>query len=194
VLITVTAIAVSAYLTGALGLLLIDDFKINLTIVAAFLTIIGYSINDTIVIYDRVREIRGKSPKITPEMINTAINQTLARTILTAWTVLLVTLILYIFGGEGIHGFAFAMIVGSISGTYSTLAIATPLTHHPRTLWVVTVVLAGLTLAGLAWMIPSPTLSKVLSVVILVLSAAALFGLYRNFSRQDRAGSRVAPA
>ena len=63
--ITVTAIAVSAFLTGIFGFLLIDDFKINLTIVAALLTIIGYSINDTIVIYDRVREIRGKSPQVT---------------------------------------------------------------------------------------------------------------------------------
>ncbi len=127
VLITVAAIAVSAYLTGALGFLLIDDFKINLTIVAALLTIIGYSINDTIVIYDRVREMRGKSPKVTPEMINTAINETLARTILTAWTVLLVTLILYFFGGAGLHGFAFAMTVGTITGAYSTVYIAAPL-------------------------------------------------------------------
>ena len=77
VLITVTAIAVSAYLTGIFGFLLVDDFKINLTVVAALLTIIGYSINDTIVIYDRVREVRGKSPQITAEMINNSINQTL---------------------------------------------------------------------------------------------------------------------
>ena len=127
VLITVTAIAVSAYLTGFLGFLLVDDFKINLTLVAALLTIIGYSINDTIVIFDRVREVRGKSPKITGEMINRSINQTLSRTLLTAWTVLLVTLILYIFGGAGIHGFAFAMTVGTITGAYSTVYIAAPI-------------------------------------------------------------------
>jgi SecD/SecF fusion protein len=127
VLVTVTAIAVSAYLTGIFGFLLIDDFKINLTIVAALLTIIGYSINDTIVIFDRVREIRGKSPRITGEMINTSINQTLSRTLLTAWTVLLVTLILYVFGGAGIHGFAFAMTIGTITGAYSTVYIAAPI-------------------------------------------------------------------
>jgi len=127
VLITITAIAVSAYLTDYLGFLLIDDFKINLTLVAALLTIIGYSINDTIVIFDRVREVRGKSPQITGEMINRSINQTLSRTLLTAWTVLLVTLILYIFGGAGIHGFAFAMTVGTITGAYSTVYIAAPI-------------------------------------------------------------------
>jgi len=174
--------------------LMLSDFRIDLNIIAALLTIVGFSINDTIVIFDRIRENRGRLATISARLINDSLNQTLSRTILTTLTVMMTLFVMYIFGGEGIHGFAFAMIVGSISGTYSTLAIATPLTHHPRTLWVVTVVLAGLTLAGLAWMIPSPTLSKVLSVVILVLSAAALFGLYRNFSRQDRAGSRVAPA
>ena len=127
VLITVTAIAISAYLTGVFGFLLVDDFKINLTIVAALLTIIGYSINDTIVIYDRIREIRGKSVKITAEMINNAINQTFARTILTAWTVFLVVFILYVFGGTGIHGFAYAMLVGTIVGAYSTVFIAAPI-------------------------------------------------------------------
>ncbi len=127
VLITITAIAVSAYLTGIFGFLLVDDFKINLTVVAALLTIIGYSINDTIVIYDRVREVRGKSPQITAEMINNSINQTLARTILTAWTVFLVVLILYVLGGAGIHGFAYAMLVGTITGAYSTVYIAAPI-------------------------------------------------------------------
>ena len=107
-------------------LLLIEPFKINLPIIAAFLTIIGYSINDTIVIFDRIREVRGKSPDLSPELVNLCINQTLSRTLLTSLTVFIVVLILYIFGGQGVHGFAFTLVVGTISGTYSTVYIATP--------------------------------------------------------------------
>ena len=111
----------------ALGPLLgLDDFKLNLSIVAAFLTIIGYSLNDTIVIFDRVREIRGRNPMLTPEMVNDSVNQTLSRTILTATTVFIVVAILYFVGGEGIHGFAFCMLVGTLVGTYSTVFIASP--------------------------------------------------------------------
>jgi SecD/SecF fusion protein len=91
------------------------------------LTIVGYSINDTIVIFDRVREIRGKSPDLTSELFNTSLNQTLSRTILTSLTVFVVVLILFFFGGEGIHGFSFAMVIGTISGVYSTVYIASPL-------------------------------------------------------------------
>ncbi len=128
VLVTLGAVALSIFLAPALGpVLLIDPLKINLPMIAAFLTIVGYSINDTIVTFDRLREIRGKSPNLTPEMVNQAINQTLARTILTSLTVMLVVFILYIFGGQGIHGFAFAMIVGCLAGVYSTVFIATPI-------------------------------------------------------------------
>jgi SecD/SecF fusion protein len=126
VLVTVAALAASSWLAGFLGFLLIEDFKISLTIVAALLTIVGYSINDTIVIFDRLREIRGKSPDITPAMVNLSLNQTLSRTILTSFTVLLVVVVLYGFGGPGIHGFAFSLLVGVISGSYSTIYIASP--------------------------------------------------------------------
>lgn len=107
--------------------LLITDFKINMTIVAALLTIVGYSINDTIVVFDRIRETRGRLGIVTPEIINTSINQTLSRTLMTAITTLLVLLIAYIFGGNSIRGFNFCMIVGIITGTYSSIAIAAPL-------------------------------------------------------------------
>ncbi len=107
--------------------LLLDPFKIDLPMVAAFLTLIGFSVNDTIVVFDRIREIKGKSPTLTAQMINTAINETLSRTILTALTAWLVVLILYIFGGEGLHGFAFALVIGLLSGTYSTVYIASPI-------------------------------------------------------------------
>jgi SecD/SecF fusion protein len=130
VLITLGAIAISYWLAmipGISTLLQIDQFKIDLPIVAAFLTLIGFSVNDTIVIFDRIREIKGKTPHLTNKMVNDAINQTLSRTILTSFTAWLVVVILYLFGGEGLHGFAFALVVGFLSGTYSTVYIATPI-------------------------------------------------------------------
>lgn len=126
VLVTLGAIAVSAWLADALGFLLIEEFKISLPIVAALLTIIGYSLNDTIVVFDRIREVRGKSPDLTGEMINRSINQTLGRTLLTSLTTLLVVGILYAIGGDGIHGFAYSLVVGVIVGTYSSIFVASP--------------------------------------------------------------------
>ncbi|MEK6237939.1 MAG: hypothetical protein N2C14_24775, partial [Planctomycetales bacterium] len=105
---------------------LIEPFKINLPMVAAFLTIIGYSLNDTIVVFDRVREVRGKSPDMTVDMLNRSINQTLGRTVLTSITTLLVVFILYAGGGAGIHGFAFALLTGVLVGTYSSIFVASP--------------------------------------------------------------------
>ena len=129
VLVMLGAIAFSSYLAlipGVSMITLIEPFKINLTIVAAFLTIIGYSVNDTIVVFDRIREIRGKSPVLTRQMVNDATNQTLSRTVLTSFTVLLVVLILYIFGGQAMHGFAFALFIGVLTGTYSSIYVAAP--------------------------------------------------------------------
>lgn len=113
--------------TGFGNSLLIGDFKINLDIIAALLTIIGFSINDTIVIFDRIRENRGRGGFLTPEVINNSINQTMSRTILTTFTAFLVVLIMYIWGGSGLRGFNFTLLVGMISGTYSTIAIAAPI-------------------------------------------------------------------
>ncbi|APW61584.1 protein translocase subunit SecD [Paludisphaera borealis] len=130
VLITLGALAVSYWLAlvpGLNSLLMIDQFKIDLPIVAAFLTLIGFSVNDTIVIFDRIREIKGKTPHLTSKLVNDAINQTLSRTILTSLTAWLVVVVLYVLGGEGLHGFAFALVVGFLSGTYSTIYIATPI-------------------------------------------------------------------
>ena len=135
VLITIGAIALGAYLSKTpLGpILMLEDFKINMNQIACLLTIVGYSLNDTIVIFDRIREIKGKNPNITYDMINQSVNQTLSRTLLTAFTTFLVVLVLYIAGGEGIHGFAFSMIIGVITGCYSTVYIA-----NPVLLWLVT--------------------------------------------------------
>jgi SecD/SecF fusion protein len=108
-------------------LLRVQDFKIDLPTVAALLTLVGYSVNDTIVVFDRIREVRGKNPLLTPQMINDSVNQTLSRTLLTAFSVWLVVIVLYFWGGEGIHLFAFVMVVGVIVGTYSSIYIASPL-------------------------------------------------------------------
>jgi SecD/SecF fusion protein len=107
--------------------LLIQDFKLDLQSVAALLTLVGYSVNDTIVVFDRIREVRGKNPELTPKMINDSVNQTLSRTLLTALSVWLVVIVLYAIGGEGVHLFAFVMVVGVIVGTYSSIYIASPL-------------------------------------------------------------------
>jgi len=127
VLVAVGCLALSHYVAPFLGWALVDDFKISLDVVAALLTIIGFSINDTIVIFDRLRELRGKAQFVTAAMIDKAVNQTLSRTVLTSGTALLATLILYLFGGAGIHAFAFTMLVGIITGTYSTIYIASPI-------------------------------------------------------------------
>src|SRR5262249_8343823 len=87
----------------------IEDFKIDLPSIAALLTLIGYSVSDTIVVFDRIREVRGKNPALTPQIINDSVNQTLSRTLLASTTVWLVVLVLYLFGGEGVHLFAFVM-------------------------------------------------------------------------------------
>jgi len=130
VLITLGAIAVTYWLSRIPGVsqaLLLEPFKIDLPMIAAFLTLIGFSVNDTIVIFDRIRELKGKTPHLTGQMINDAVNQTLSRTILTSLTAWLVVVILYLFGGEGLHGFAFSLVVGFLSGTYSTIYIASPI-------------------------------------------------------------------
>ncbi len=107
--------------------LLIKPFRLDLTLVAAVLTVIGYSMNDTVVVFDRVRENRGKFGVLSRQVINDSVNQTLSRTLLTGGTSIGILLIMYIIGGDGIHGFTFAMLLGIIVGTYSSMVIAAPL-------------------------------------------------------------------
>ena len=130
VCIALAFVGISGWIGGAKhpigNALLISDFKIDMTIVAAFLTIIGYSVNDTIVVFDRIREMRGRLGIVTPQIINQAINQTLSRTLLTGVTTLVVLLVMYILGGSSIRGFNFCMIIGVLTGTYSSIAIAAP--------------------------------------------------------------------
>lgn len=111
------------------GMFILTQKEFTLQIVAALLAIIGYSVNDTVVIYDRVRELEGENPgKPMNTILNRAINETMSRTILTAGTVFIVCACMLIFGGPVIEDFAFAMVVGTISGTYSTIFIASPIT------------------------------------------------------------------
>ena len=108
-----------------MGAFSVLDKEFTLVIVAAFLTIIGYSLNDTIVVFDRIREnLRRKGKRSLSEIINSSINQTLSRTLLTSGTTLLVVLALFFFGGEIIHDFSFALLVGVFVGTYSSIFIA----------------------------------------------------------------------
>jgi len=125
---TLGAVTACTYIAGTFigEKLLIGDFKINLTIIAAFLTLIGYSLNDTIVIYDRIRENRRKGA-LTAKIISNSINETLSRTLLTGITTIVVVLTMYIFGGPGLKGFNFALIFGLIVGTYSSIAISAPI-------------------------------------------------------------------
>ncbi len=105
----------------------IDAFRLNLTLIAAILTVIGYSMNDTVVVFDRVRENRGKLGHVDRNIINDSVNQTLSRTLLTGGTTLVTVMFMYVAGGEAIHGFTYVLIVGIIVGTYSSIAIASPL-------------------------------------------------------------------
>ncbi len=109
---------------GAVGIL---PFKIDLNVMAAILTTLGYSLNDTIIIMDRIRELRGKRPYASRQIINDAINQTISRTLITAGTTFIAVMVLYIFGGEGVRVFAYTMLIGLIIGTYSSIAVAAPL-------------------------------------------------------------------
>ncbi|MSR28064.1 MAG: protein translocase subunit SecD [Phycisphaerales bacterium] len=114
---------------------LLEEFRIDLNVIAALLTIIGYSLNDTIVILDRIRENKGKLPHASWKNINDAINQTFSRTLLTGGTTLVSAGVLYVYGGPAIAPFAFTFIVGLIAGTISSVVIAAPMTfvrHEDR--------------------------------------------------------------
>ena len=111
------------------------NVEFDLQILAALLTITGYSLYDTIVVFDRIREnIRGRRRENFPVIVNNSINETLSRTVLTSGHTLLVLLALYLLGGEVLHGFAFALLVGMLSGTYSTVFIASPILVYWHTL------------------------------------------------------------
>jgi preprotein translocase subunit SecF len=111
-----------------LGFFSIFGKEINLTVIAALLTLVGYSVNDTIVVFDRVREtLRVTRLEKFEAVVNRSINQTLSRTVLTSGLTLVAALSMYFFGGEVINNFAFALVIGVLVGTYSSIAVASPM-------------------------------------------------------------------
>lgn len=122
----VAALAHDVILT--IGVFSFTALEFNLSIVAAILTIVGYSLNDTVIVYDRIREnLRKYKKKPLADVLNLSINDTLSRTIMTSVTTMLALVALYIWGGPGLHGFAFAMIWGVFVGTYSSIFVAAPI-------------------------------------------------------------------
>ena len=121
-----TLITVGAF--ALLGLFGVTGMEISLTVIAAILTLVGYSMNDTIVVFDRIREnLRLSRREALPDVVNRSINQTLSRTVLTSGLTFLTVLSLYIFGGQVLKGFSFALVVGILIGTYSSIAVAAPM-------------------------------------------------------------------
>jgi preprotein translocase subunit SecF len=110
------------------GAFALTNREISLTVIAAILTLVGYSMNDTIVVFDRIREnLRLSRREALPDVVNRAINQTLSRTVLTSGLTFLTVLSLFIFGGQVLHNFSFALVVGILIGTYSSIAVAAPM-------------------------------------------------------------------
>lgn len=110
-----------------LGFLSLFNYELTLDVIAALLTIVGYSVNDTVIIFDRIREKLRNNPKLSKiDAINMGISETLSRTVITSGTVIVVTLILFLFGGSVLRGMSFALLVGFITGTYSSIFIAPP--------------------------------------------------------------------
>jgi preprotein translocase subunit SecF len=123
----ISVIAIAHDIMVTLGALSVTHREISLPVLAALLTIVGYSINDTIVVFDRIRETRAKGIRKGQnwaDLVNAAMNQTLSRTVLTSFTVFLSALVLLLFGGEVLHDFSFALLVGVVTGTYSSVAAA----------------------------------------------------------------------
>lgn len=123
----IAIIALAHDIMVTLGALSLANLEMSLPVLAALLTIVGYSINDTIVVFDRIRETRGRGLRRgqgLADLINGALNQTLSRTILTSFTTFVAALVLFLFGGEVLRDFAFALVVGVVTGTYSSVAAA----------------------------------------------------------------------
>jgi len=184
VAITLGMIALSHYVydTFIAKTLLFNDFKVDLAMVAAVLTVIGYSLNDTIVVFDRIRENKGRTGSLSPKLINESLNQTLSRTVLTSLTVFFVVFVLYVFGGTGVHGFSVALLIGVISGTYSTVGIAVPLVYKPKLLANVVLVMVAVGIIGLVFLVTdNATVRWVVSGLIIAGTVAALIGGPRRY-------------
>ena len=182
VIITLGLIGVSHFVfqTSIAKALLIEDFKVDLPMVAAILTVIGYSMNDTIVVFDRIRENRGRAGSLNPNLINASINQTLSRTILTSLTSFFVVFVLYVFGGRGVHGFAVALMIGIVTGTYSTIAIASTLVYQPRLLGRIFLSIVCFGLLGMVMLVTADSTAR------LVLGGLVVVGCGMTALRGER--------
>lgn len=169
-------------------ILLISEMRIDLAVVAALLTIVGYSVNDTIVVFDRIRENRGRLATLSPRLINDAINQTIPRTVLTAFTTFVVVFILYVFGGPGVHGFAFAMLIGTVTGCYSSIAIAAPILYRPAAMRVMLGLVVVVTATGMIMGAESHGTRVVMAII--ALGVLALLGWWQV--RRHRAEAEIA--
>jgi SecD/SecF fusion protein len=184
VLITLGAVSLGAILSATvLGTVLdLTDMKVNLPLIGAFLTLVGYSVNDTIVVFDRIRENRGKYGDLSIPIVNNSINQTLSRTVLTSSTVFVAVVSLYFFGGKtsSIHGLAFVMLVGTVVGCYSSVAIASPILvmgNYLRRLYAWAYPIAGLGLLGyfiFVWPVPVEALGSWADGVRIALAVVAV--------------------
>lgn len=169
-------VSITLGLVTIADLLGIGDFRIDLPMIAAVLTIIGYSLNDTIVVFDRIRENRGKLTALSTEMIDSSINQCLSRTLLTSITTFAAVFVMFMWGGPGIHGFSFALLIGVVVGTYSSIGIAAPLLHQPRLLHVVVYVLIAAGLFGLvAEISPRPAILGAGGAIIAIVLAVVIY-------------------
>ncbi len=154
-------------------LLLIEDFKVDLPMVAAVLTVVGYSLNDTIVVFDRIRENKGRTGALSASMINESINQTMSRTLLTSLTVFFVVFVLYVIGGKGVHGFSVALLIGVLSGTYSTVGIAVPLVYKPRILYNISIAIVAMCLIGFVFLVVKNATAELILAAAIAVGAAA---------------------
>ncbi len=184
--VTIADFLADTALGSSLGLV---PMKIDLPMVAALLTLIGYSLNDTIVIFDRIRENKGKSTTLTASLINQSINETLSRTVLTSLTTFIVVIMLYVFGGSGIRGFAFVLGIGLIVGSYSTIAVATPLLYRPLVLNALVRMIIAASGIGLVFVASADTTVRI--VASLVIIAATALWMIRS-SMPSRRGGRAA--
>lgn len=169
------------------NLLGLTQMRIDLALVAAFLTIVGFSVNDTIVIFDRIRENRGRLGILSPQLINASVNQTLPRTILTSFTVFLVVAVLYVLGGPGVHSFAFAMMIGTVTGTYSSFAIAAPILYRPAAMRGMLALIVLVATTGT--MIGTDSRPVRVVMAIFAVGALALLAYWQYRSRGARAAA-----
>jgi SecD/SecF fusion protein len=181
--VTLGLLALCHYLAGTVvgNVLLLDAFRIDVSLIGAVLTVIGYSINDKIVVFDRIRENKGRVESLNLRIINSSISQVLSRTLLTGCCTIAVLFILYLLGGEGVHGFSFVMLLGVVIGTYSSIAVAIPLLYRTKLLHATVAIIIALSVIGLIFAATDGQVMRlVLSGLTVVVCGVVLVRLQRG--------------